>query len=749
MLTLEGLHNQFPKLVSLSGLFDVPETCLPGNFRCGNGVCVPSSWVCDGVYDCIDNSDEHGDCGHATCGPKDFQCKNGHCIDKMLRCNNVEECSDGSDEQRCPRPHGRNKTGPTHCSDGHFVCKFNTSVCLPDSARCNGTAECPRGEDEKNCDCSSEEFECKDSKCIVQSWVCDNAVDCEDGSDEDPEMCAELARSNNGDTQGPCEGFTCQNGECVPLDSVCNDVFDCGDKSDEGGQCDSSCHTSSCDQLCQRLPSGSRCSCNPGYTLLDDGKTCEDVDECLASPGPCAQICDNTPGSFVCSCVRDLRLTADKRSCKAIGDPMEIVFAAKTQIRRTSPKTGNLNVVVNSPGFKVTGLDVDARRKTVYWTTDRSDEWRCGDIRHRSGSSFRVCVLESGILGPHECPLESSVESGHVGSEQDGASKYQLEDGVGIGAGPGSEKSLLGGPQVAGRNKMELASTNLKMVSGLALDLVQRRVFWVDRKLQVVESVGYNGEHRKTRLVHEARHAQGLALFEGSLYWLAETGEIVKYKLYQSSRRTETIETHTSNTDMFAIMQISRQPLVSNKCEGVNCSHICVKVPSGPQCLCSDGLLVQEGDPCPTKLKVTDVASSEVESTPESSGNTAVTVLVVILFVVAILLAGYYIYQRRFRGDGLDMSIHFQNRGFGLSKIVGDGTPTSLPKTALRPGQHEYTNPLDRTPVCEQKDGKVVILAGDGKLRSPVVLRLPRTRTKTAEDSDSDQPDCMTAQLLP
>ena len=33
--------------------------CEPDDFRCEtDGCCVPSSWVCDGVYDCEDSSDE-------------------------------------------------------------------------------------------------------------------------------------------------------------------------------------------------------------------------------------------------------------------------------------------------------------------------------------------------------------------------------------------------------------------------------------------------------------------------------------------------------------------------------------------------------------------------------------------------------------------------------------------------------------------------------------------------------------------
>jgi len=34
--------------------------CTAGDFRCGNGQCIPSCKRCDGILDCYDHSDEHG-----------------------------------------------------------------------------------------------------------------------------------------------------------------------------------------------------------------------------------------------------------------------------------------------------------------------------------------------------------------------------------------------------------------------------------------------------------------------------------------------------------------------------------------------------------------------------------------------------------------------------------------------------------------------------------------------------------------
>ncbi|XP_072308126.1 fibulin-2 [Eucyclogobius newberryi] len=62
------------------------------------------------------------------------------------------------------------------------------------------------------------------------------------------------------------------------------------------------CEDRQCGQKCSVIGGRALCSCLPGFSLMTDGRTCQDVDECLDRSHSCGagQRCRNTRGSFVC-----------------------------------------------------------------------------------------------------------------------------------------------------------------------------------------------------------------------------------------------------------------------------------------------------------------------------------------------------------------------------------------------------------------------------------------------------------------
>lgn len=70
-----------------------------------------------------------------------------------------------------------------------------------------------------------------------------------------------------------------------------------------------------CAQNCHNTAGSYTCSCNTGYTLDANGRSCSDVDECAANTDGCAQNCQNTIGSYICSCNAGYRLNADGHGC--------------------------------------------------------------------------------------------------------------------------------------------------------------------------------------------------------------------------------------------------------------------------------------------------------------------------------------------------------------------------------------------------------------------------------------------------
>lgn len=103
---------------------------------------------------------------HFGCPESEFKCDNNKCLAKVFQCDGNPDCADESDEKNC------------HL--GEIVVKLLiwSSFNLFITEATTKPVICPDGE-----------WRCKNDECILGHFICDNQVDCFDGSDEDEELC--------------------------------------------------------------------------------------------------------------------------------------------------------------------------------------------------------------------------------------------------------------------------------------------------------------------------------------------------------------------------------------------------------------------------------------------------------------------------------------------------------------------------------------------------------------------------------
>lgn len=148
-----------------------------------------------------------------------------------------------------------------------------------------------------------------------------------------------------------------------------------------------------CDHNCTDTPTSFICTCRPGYRLMSDGKTCDDVDECTETPSVCSQLCENTVGSHMCKCAPGFLREPDGRSCRQNSNISPyLIFSNRYYLRNLSTDGVAYSLILQGL-TSVVATDFDRVDKRLYWI-DVSR--RVIERMHNNGSNREVVV--NGVL---------------------------------------------------------------------------------------------------------------------------------------------------------------------------------------------------------------------------------------------------------------------------------------------------------------------------------------------------------------
>ena len=400
-------------------------------------------------------------------------------------------------------------------------------------------------------------------RCVPKYQMCDGIDNCGDGSDEnDMTICGRRNRT--------CGEFRCANGKCIEKDEVCDLGDDCGDASDELG-----CHHNTfcsdsnrggCEHQCTNLTDrGYICECNSGYIISKQNrKKCLDIDECVTGTHHCSQICTNLNGTFSCSCNQGFRLSdAHSGVCKALDPNVTLLFANGPEIRAYFlTENSESDVIVDEK--RIEAIDYDPNTKIVFWADSYDKTIKRSYMINARDGQVKVGHAQDLQMKDSSKPTALAVdwvadnlywtELDRVSSKPKGRVMVAKTDGryrravvlVGLeiptsiavdpqlgrmfwtdaGSAPKIEVSWMDGSK-----RRPLVTENIRHPTGLSVDFgMDHSLYWVDTKLNTIESMRSDGTNRKMILKGDKlKHPISLDVFESSIYWITrDSGELIK-----------------------------------------------------------------------------------------------------------------------------------------------------------------------------------------------------------------------------
>lgn len=336
---------------------------------------------------------------------------------------------------------------------------------------------------------------------------------------------------------------------------------------------------------------------------------------CSLSNGHCSYLCLLSPNGYSCGCPIGVQLSSDDKTCKQ--QPAEyIIFARRSDIRQISLDIDYfVDVVLPLPTMTAAmTVDVDVVNGDIYWS-DAADTsiWKSssdGTDYHRVISDSlgsvdslaidsigrKLYFTDSGRRAIEVSELDGTLRSALVYKDLDAPRGLAIDYKAGLLFWSDWSFSKIERAFMDGANRMVLAERDIGWPNGLAT--FDNALYWTDAKMHRIETCDYNGHNRRVFLTN-LDHPYGIAVTAKDIYW--SDWKTLSLNVVDKMNVSTPRIVKDGLDGLMDVKLIEREKkLMENACgkNNGNCSHLCLRNPTGFSCKCPTGLKLKNGNEC-------------------------------------------------------------------------------------------------------------------------------------------------------
>lgn len=252
--------------------------------------------------------------------------------------------------------------------------------------------------------------------------------------------------------------------------------------------------------------------------------------------GVCSQGCSNTNQGHQCTCAKGFQLQRDERTCVATGNDSVLVYSTQKKVKTINLNTDYSQLVQKTR--QAIGVSFDGN--SFYWT--EISEGKESLVKYSPSSRKKEVLLTAGLESPENLAVDwltgniyfTDAGRAHIAICTNTGlyctqlvNMNQMQHPRGIVLHPteslmfwsdwGLEAHI--GVAFMDGTGPKILINDVSWPNGLALDWPNARIYWVDAKLQTIESATITGSDRRKVIDDIVKHPFGLAVFQDRIYW--------------------------------------------------------------------------------------------------------------------------------------------------------------------------------------------------------------------------------------